>query len=159
PRRAQVYAPPHPPGEVELVAQNGDDTSTRRVLPAGYSYDALYATPDEGPVAGGTVIQIFGTLTSWDTDLVEARVDQEPCTTTAVVSPTELSCMVPKGTPGAKSISVVTSEGTTTALDACTYQDSSDGFKGGLSGAPLADTLCVLAFDNFTGDPLVGATV
>jgi hypothetical protein len=159
PTRAQVYAPPHPPGEVELVAQNGDDASTRRVLPAGYSYDALYASPDEGPVAGGTVIQIFGTLTTWDTDLVEARVDQKPCTTTVAVSATELSCMVPKGTPGAKSISVVTSEGTTSALDAFTYQDSSDGFKGGLSGAPLAGKIRVLAFDNFSGDPLVGAAV
>jgi hypothetical protein len=159
PATIQVTAPPGPPGEVDVIAQNGDDESTRRSLVAGYTYDALYATPDNGPVAGGTVISIFGTGTTWDQDVEEARVDQKPCTTLDVIGPTELRCTVPKGTPGAKSISVITSNDTTTALDAYTYQDSEDGFKGGLGGDPIAGGLRVLVYDNFTGDPLPAAHV
>jgi hypothetical protein len=160
PARLQVNAPEGEPGAVDLVTQNGDDESTRRVLPAGYTYDALYAIPDNGPVAGGTVITIFGRNTNWDQDLDNAFVDNKPCTTLNVVAPDELSCTVPQGTQGTKSISVSsTSEPTITALDAYTYQDSADGFKGGLSGQPLAGQLRVLAYDNFSGDPLTGAHV
>ena len=159
PTRVQVSAPAHQPGQVDVSAQNGDDASTRRSLVAGYTYDALYAQPDEGPVAGGTVITIVGVGSSWLSDLGEARVDQKPCTTLQALSDTELSCTVPKGTPGTKSISVTTSQGTSTALDAYTYQDSSDGFKGGLSGAPLAGSLKVLVYDNFSGTPIPGAHV
>jgi IPT/TIG domain len=159
PTRIQVTAPPGAPGEVDVSAQNGDDDSTRRALPSGYSYDALYASPDNGPVAGGTVINIFGTGTTWDEDIEEARVDQKPCTTLQVVSATELICTVPQGTPGTKSISVKTANETLTALDAYSYQDSDDGFKGGLGGDPIAGTLRVLAYDNFSGDPIPGAHV
>jgi IPT/TIG domain-containing protein len=159
PTRAQVNAPPGDPGAVDVIAQNGDDDSTRRTLPGGFAYDALYAVPDTGPVAGGTVIAIFGKDTSWDTDLVDARIDNKPCTTLQAVAPDELSCTVPKGTPGAKAISVTDSQGTTTVLDAYTYQDSEDGFKGGLSGDALAGQLRVLAFDNISGEPLEGAHV
>jgi len=159
PTRIQVTAPAGSPGEVDLVAQNGDDESTRRSLPAGYSYDALYASPDDGPVAGGTVISIFGTGTTWDQDVEEARIDQKPCTTLDVLGPAELRCTVPKGTPGTKSISVITSSDTTTALDAYTYSDSDDGFKGGLGGAPLAGKIRVLVYDNLSGDALGAAHV
>ena len=44
-------------------------------------------------------------------------------------------------------------------LDGYTYEDSTNGFKGGLSGAPLAGNLKVLVYDNYTGDPVVGAFV
>ncbi len=160
PTRVQVSAPAHAAGVVDVSAQNGDDASTHRSLVAGYTFDALYAEPKEGPVAGGTVIKIVGTGSQWLTTLEEARVDQKPCTTIQVLSDTEVSCTVPKGTPGTKSISVTTtSEGVTSALDAYTYQDSSDGFKGGLGGAPLAGTLKVLVYDNFSGTPIPAAHV
>ena len=42
-------------------------------------------------------------------------------------------------------------------LDAYTYQDSDNGYKGGLCGAPLAGHLKVLVYDNYTGAPLAGA--
>jgi hypothetical protein len=158
PSHVQVDAPPGPAGPVELSAQNGDDESTRRTLPAGYSYDELYAMPASGPMAGGTVVTIFGQDTSWDETSV-ARIDQQACTTSTLVSPTELQCTVPQGTAGAKSISVTTGSDTAIALDAYTYEDSSEGYKGGLSGAPLAGLLSVMVFDNYTGSPIPGATV
>ncbi|HZO16746.1 MAG TPA: IPT/TIG domain-containing protein, partial [Polyangiaceae bacterium] len=159
PARVQVNAPPGDPGAVEVTAQNGDDASTKRTLPGGYTYDALYAVPNNGPVAGGVIISIFGKDTHWDQGAVEARIDNKPCTTLNVVGPEELACMVPKGTPGTKSIGVYQGSDGITALDAFTYSDSDNGFKGGLSGGPLAGQLRVHAYDNFSGDALEGAHV
>jgi len=159
PTRVQVSTPAADPGTVEIRAQNGDDASTARSLADAYTYEPLYVEPNSGPVAGGTVITIFGKNTTWDEDLIEARVDQESCVTLDVVTAEQLSCTVPQGTGGTKSVSVLTSTGTITALDAYTYEDSADGFKGGLSGAPLAGTLKVLVYDNFGGNPLAGAHV
>ncbi|WP_437650259.1 IPT/TIG domain-containing protein [Sorangium sp. So ce362] len=158
PSRVQVAAPPGEAGPVELAAQNGDDTSTRRSLPGGYVYDALYASPSSGPISGGTTIELVGQSTRWDATTV-ARIDQKPCTSLAVDGPTRLVCTVPQGTPGAKTISVTTGDDTILVLDGYTYEDSQNGYKGGLSGAPLAGRLKVLAYNNFTGDPIPGARV
>ena len=158
PTVVQVDVPPGTAGPVDVSAQNGDDASTRRTLPAGYSYDQLYALPSNGPMAGGTVISIYGQGTSWDQSSV-GRVDQKLCTVSAPISPTELQCTVPQGTAGTKSISVTTGADQVSALDAYTYLDSSEGFKGGLSGAPLDGLLSVMVFDNYTGSPIPGATV
>ena len=65
PTRLQIIAPPGTAGPVTLSVQKGDDASTRRELPGGYAYDALYANPAIGPVAGGTVIEIIGQGTSF----------------------------------------------------------------------------------------------
>lgn len=159
PTAVQVSAPPHEPGVVDVIAQNGDDASTLRTLPQAYTYDHLYAQPDKGPTAGGTQITIFGYNTSWDTDLEEVLIDQQPCTAVQVIAPDILECTVPQGTPGAKPIDVVTSAGNIAALDAYTYADSEDGFKGGLSGQALDGQLKVLVYDNFSGFPIPGGHV
>ena len=159
PTKVQVNTPPGDPGEVDLTTQNGDDESTRRTLAAGYTYDHLYADPDNGPVAGGTVVIIYGKDTSWDSDFVEARIDQQPCTTSEVLASDQIRCTVPLGTPGTKGISVQTSDDTFSALDAYTYQDSEDGFKGGLGGDPIAGNLRILVYNNFTGLPIPAAHV
>jgi len=156
--RIQVTAPPGERGPVDLTTQNGDDESTNRTLAGGYAYDAFLTDPSSGPVAGGTEIRIIGQGTSWDAD-TEAFVDNEPCSSLAFVSPTELTCIAPQGTPGAKSVRVASADETISVLDAYTYEDSSDGYKGGLSGDPLAGTLRVLVYNNFTGDPIPGALV
>ncbi|MGK3971678.1 IPT/TIG domain-containing protein [Sorangium sp. So ce118] len=158
PSRVQVVAPPGAAGPVELKVQNGDDGSTRRALPGGYVYDALYASPSSGPISGGTTIEIIGQGTQWDATTV-ARIDQKPCASLAVEGPTRLLCTVPQGTPGAKTISVTTGDETILVLDGYTYEDSVNGYKGGLSGAPLAGRLRVLVYNNFTGDPIPGARV
>ncbi|WP_437931038.1 IPT/TIG domain-containing protein [Sorangium sp. So ce291] len=158
PSRVQVVAPPGAAGPVELTVQNGDDESTRRALPGGYVYDALYASPSSGPISGGTTVELIGQGTQWDATTV-ARIDQKPCTSLAVEGPTRLLCTVPQGTPGAKTISVTTGDETILVLDGYTYEDSANGYKGGLSGAPLAGRLRVLVYNNFTGDPIPGARV
>jgi hypothetical protein len=160
PNKVQVTTPQHAPGAVDVTTQNGEDKSTQRKLPGAYTYDALYADPDTGPVSGGTVITIFGSGNKWDKEpMVDATVDGKHCVALSVLGPDSLSCTVPKGTPGTKAIRVNTSGGAIDAFDAYTYQDSHDGFKGGLGGKKLAGKLTVLAFDNFTGDAIPGAHV
>ncbi len=158
PTELQVVAPPGMAGPVDLSVQDGADASTKRTLAGGYAYDALYAVPSSGPVAGGTVIQILGQGTAWDATTV-ARIDQKKCTTLQVDSPTLLTCTVPSDTQGSKTISVTTGSETILVLDAYVYADSTDGFKGGLSGAPLAGQLTVLVYDNYSGEAVPGAAV
>lgn len=150
--------PPGTAGPVNLIVQDGSDASTRRTLPGGFVYDALYASPNSGPVAGGTVIQIIGQGTAWDATTT-AKIDQLPCTTLTLDSPTQLTCTVPADTQGGKTITVVTGSETLLVLDAYTYEDSTNGFKGGLSGSPLAGKLTVLVYDNYSGDAIPGALV
>jgi hypothetical protein len=158
PSRVQVSAPPSKAGAVDISVQNGGDASTRRTLIGGYTFDALYAAPGSGPIPGGTVIEIIGQGTAWDATTV-ARIDQKPCTTLKVVSPTVLECTVPPGSPGSKTISVTTGSETILVLDAYSYEDSDNGYKGGLSGAPIAGAVTVLAYNNYTGTPIPGAHV
>jgi len=156
--RVQVTAPPGARGPVDLSTQNGDDDSTLRTLAGGYAYDALYADPSTGPVSGATEITIVGQGTNWDTDTV-AFIDNLPCQSMTITGKTEIECVVPKGTPGAKAVRVDGGDETITVLDGYTYEDSADGYKGGLSGEPLDGSLRVLVYDNFTGDALAGANV
>ncbi len=154
--RVQVTAPPGTRGPVDVSAQNGDDVSTLRSLAGGYVYDALYADPSSGPVAGGTEISIVGQGTAWDAS-TQAFIDEKPCASLTVVSGTELLCVTPKGTPGAKVVRVEGGDETIDVIDGYTYEDSSDGFKGGLSGDPIDGSVRVLVYDNITGDPIPGA--
>lgn len=159
PTRLQITVPPGQAGPVPLTVQKEDDTSTRRTLTGGYAYDAVLAIPSSGPVAGGTVIEIAGSGTNFSANTI-AKIGGKACATLTVNSPTSLTCTVPKGTAGAKPISVDPGDGKPiVVLDGYTYEDSSNGFKGGLSGAPLAGNLKVLVYDNFTGDPVPGAVV
>lgn len=158
PTRVQVAAPPAEAGPVDVIAQNGDDESTRRTLAGAYHYDALYAVPSSGPVAGGSQIRILGQGTAWGDGTV-ATIDQNPCTELSVTSPTELLCTVPQGTPGAKPVTVTQGVDSIVVLDAYTYEDSANGFRGGLSGDPLDGTIKVLVYNNYTGDAVPGAHV
>jgi len=158
PGRVQVTAPPGTAGPVDLTVQNGDDASTRRTLPGGYAYDALYAVPSSGPISGGNTVEILGQDTAWDATTV-AKIDQKPCASLTVESPTRLICEVPQGTPGAKTVAVTTGDEALLVLDGYTYEDSTNGYKGGLSGAPLAGELKVLVYNNYTGDPIPAAKV
>jgi hypothetical protein len=156
PSRVQVNAPPGLAGPVDLTVQNGDDESTRRTLAGGYVYDPIFAVPSSGPIAGGTAIDIYGQGTAWDQTTI-AKIDLKPCSALTVVSPEHLTCIVPQGTPGSKTVSVATGDQAINILDGYTYEDSTNGYKGGLSGNALAGKLKVLVYSNFTGDPIPGA--
>lgn len=156
--RVQVVVPPGQAGPVDVSVQNGSDASTRRSLLGGYEYDAFYADPKSGPTSGGTLVKLFGQGTKWN-DKVKVLVDFQPCTDVVVASGTELTCKTPKSTPGTKPIRVTTEDGVSVdVLDAFTYGDSDNGFKGGLSGDPLKGELKVIALDGYFGTVLPGAT-
>lgn len=156
--RVQVLVPPGTAGAVDVTAQNGKDSSTKRTLIGGYEYDAFYAEPKSGPTSGGTLVKLHGQGTKWS-GKVEVLVDFMPCTDVVVVSATELECKTPQSTPGTKPIRVTTEDGVKVdVLDAFTYGDSDNGFKGGLSGKPLGSQLKVISLDGYTGEVLPGAT-
>lgn len=159
PKRVQVVVPPGVAGAVDVTTQNGEDDSTRSKLAGGYEYDRFYAQPSSGPVSGGTVITLFGQGTDWS-ETTAVLVDQKPCEPVKLEGPTQLSCPTPPGTPGTKPIRVVTGDGVVVdVLDAFTYGDTDNGYKGGLSGEPLSGELRVLALDAYSGDAIPGATV
>jgi hypothetical protein len=158
-KRIQVTTPAGEAGLVTVVAQNGDDRSTRVELTDGFAYDAFRAEPSSGPTSGGTLITVHGQGTSFDED-TEVSIDREPCEIETVVSATELVCRTPAGTPGAKALRVTSGDGVSVdVLDAFTYGNSDNGFRGGLSGNPLDGNLKVLVLNSVTGDALPGAWV
>ncbi len=168
-KKIQVVTPPGDPGPVEVRVQNGDDGSTKRALPGGYTYDAFYAEPDSGPTSGGTKVRVLGSGTSWSAG-TQVKIGDKPCEGVQVLSPTELTCTTAAAPPGSRSLTVIDAGGAATSvLDAFVYADSDNGFRGGLSGDPLpapppegqppVGSLRVLAFDSYTGAPLVGARV
>lgn len=159
PTRIQVVVPPGEPGPVDVRAQNGDDASTSRVLSGGYTYDSFYTEPSNGPTTGGTLIRIRGRGTQWD-DATEVLVGDLPCLSREALSATEIECATPPHPAGAVSVSVGESGlSPEVVYDAFTYADSDNGFKGGLSGAPLDGTLKVAAYNAYTGDPIPSAHV
>jgi IPT/TIG domain-containing protein len=157
PQRIQVTVPPGHAGAVDVTVQNGSDESTLAVLPGGYSYDAFYASPDSGPTSGSTQITLYGDGTRWN-QATKVSIDQKPCVVTEVISKTELRCTTPAGTPGSKAIRVSTAVDVD-VLDAFVYSNSDNGFKGGLSGNALVDSLRVLVLNNITAEGVPGATV
>lgn len=157
--RAQVVVPSGAPGSVSLTVQNGDDASTRRVLPQAYTYETYFANPATGPTSGGTIITLAGEGTTWR-DGTTVAIDRKPCLDVVVLSETELRCRTPASTPGAKVVQVTLPDGSAEEITSgFTYVDSDNGFRGGLSGQPLSDELKVLALNSFTGDPIPSATV
>jgi len=156
PTRAAIITPPGPPGFVDVTIRD-EATARERVLKNGFYYDAIVVVPDSGATSGGTRIRINGSGTSWAPGTT-VTIDGKPCDDVQVSSPTELECVTPIGTPGAKDV-VVTPPGgdPIQARDAFTYSDSVDGYRGGLSGGALAGRIKVLAFNSWTGAPIPGA--
>ena len=168
-KKIQVVTPPGGPGEVEVRVQNGDDASTLRKLPGGYTYDAFFADPDNGPTSGGTKVRLTGKSTAWAAG-TKVKIGDKECYDLQLQGPTLLTCVAAAAPPGSRSITVTTPDGqATSVLDAFVYSDSDNGYKGGLSGEKLpppppvgsaaVGSLRVLAFDSYTGAPLVGARV
>lgn len=156
--RVQVTAPPGAAGAVDLSTQNGDDASTLRTLAGAYTYDAFFLSPNEGPVSGGTRVDVIGQGTAWDAT-TKIYVDLKECGDLEITTPELASCTVPAGTQGVKTVRAVTGGETILVADAYTYADSDNGYKGGLSGDPLAGKLRVLVYDNFTGDAVPATNV
>ncbi len=159
PTRIQISVPAGAPGDVDVRVQNGNDQSTSRTLPAGYSYDAFYADPSSAPTSGGTIIQLMGMHTGW-VDGTTVTIGESPCEDLQVKSAEQIQCKVPAHMAGSVAITAqVPGQSPIVVYDAFTYADSDNGFKGGLSGAALSGALRVGAFNAYTGDPIAAATV
>jgi hypothetical protein len=143
--RVQVTVPAGTPGSVALITQIGDDVSTRRVLDQAYLYDAFYASPEQGPMSGGSVITLYGLGTSWDVT-TRVSIDQQACDVVEVRgapgSAQELDCRAPANTEGRKTITVSTGATVDSVLGGFLYEPGSTSL-GGLSGQPLAGRLNV----------------
>jgi hypothetical protein len=157
PSRAQVVVPAGAPGPTDVKTQIAADTSTARTLVDGYVYEDFYADPSTGPTSGGTIIHLYGQGTAWSAGTA-VTIDNAPCEPIEIVSATELTCTTPKGTAGAKSITV-TADKVSVVREGFTYADTNNGFRGGLAGNRLNSTLKVLVLDDFTGAPIPGAYV
>ncbi|CAN5912866.1 hypothetical protein BH11MYX4_BH11MYX4_09700 [soil metagenome] len=159
PTRAAIVTPAGPPGFVDVRIRD-EATAKERTLKNGFYYDAFVVQPDSGATSGGTRITLTGSGTSWSAVGTSVAIGGVPCTSVIVASPTRLECLTAAGAPGAKDVTVATADGKMLqARDAFTYSDSPDGYRGGLSGGALSGRLRVLAFDAFTGTPIVGAKV
>lgn len=155
--RLAIEVPPGKPGPAEVRVRNVA-TAEERVLAEGFTYDAFVVRPDTGATSGGTRVAIEGSGTTFATGTTVA-IGGKPCTEVSVADPTHLTCLTPESTAGAKDVVVTSGVDRIQARDAYTYNDSVDGYRGGLSGGVLAGRLKVLAFDSYTGKPLAGGTV
>ncbi len=158
--RLQVAVPPGTPGVVAITTQNADDAATRRSLADAYSYDTFFATPEQGPSSGGSIITLIGAGTSWDA-ATKVHVDREPCEVLevrgAAGGPQELDCRTPPGSEGQKSISISQGDLVDTVSGAFSYEPGAV-LTGGLSGAPLGTELTVHVSAP-GGSPVAGAYV
>lgn len=163
PNRIQATTPPGRPGPTDVVVQNGDDESTRRVLKEGYEYDAFVVEPNAGPTTGGSLITLTAAEQSWDED-TRVTIDLEPCSVEEVKQNSagswQLTCRTPPGTPGKKVVTVETGEDQATSVaGAFAYSDYASEYEGGLSGDALEEQLEVRVLNSLTGAPLPGASV
>ncbi len=157
PTRAAVTMPPGKPGPVDVMVRD-DKTAKERVLPAGFTYDAIHLVPETGSTTGGTRVAIEGSGTSW-ADGTAVTIDGKPCADVQVVDATHLLCTTGADSPGSKDVLVTAQDkSTVSARDAFTYGDSADGYRGGLSGGALSGQIKVLALDAWTGMAIPGAT-
>lgn len=161
PTRAAIETPPGPPGFVDVRIRD-EATAKERVLKNGFYYDAFVVEPSSGATSGGTRIAITGSGTTWSAG-TKVAIGGAECLSPNVVSPTRIECATPASTPGVKDVTVTTPDGKSLqARDAYTYSDSTDGYRGGLSGGAISATngrVKVLAFDSFVGTPILDAYV
>ena len=87
-------------------------------LPIAFPPTITSVSPSGGPTTGGTTISVGGT--NFPT-LIVVSVGGNLCLNIVVQSPTSLTCNVPPGTEGAKSVQVSTATGNDTLAGAFTY--------------------------------------
>ncbi len=156
PTRAAITTPPGAPGPADVKVRN-DITALERTLPQGFLYDAIALTPTTGATTGGTRLAIQGSGTTWALGTT-VTVDGAACTNVQVVDTTHLFCTTPADTHGAKDVVVTAQDASSVqAREAFTYDDSPDGYRGGLTGGALNGHLKVLVLDAWTGFAVPGA--
>jgi hypothetical protein len=156
PLTAAVLTPPGAPGPADVTIRD-DSKALTATLPAGFFYDSFVLEPNSGATSGGTRVALTGSGTHWVSGTTVA-IDGKACTSVTVADNTHLQCLTPKDTQGTKDVLTTDPDGTVLqAREAYTYDDSFDGYRGGLSGGALAGNLTVLVLDSWLGEPIPGA--
>lgn len=153
--RLVVAAPSGFPGAVDVTIEDG---TRRSRLAEAYTYDAFYADPTTGSIAGGTRITLHGQNTAW-TGSTTVMIDSSPCANLMFVGPNELSCSVPAHAQGGVPITVTTGSEVITVGNAFTYYEASDPNNGGFGGGHISGSINVAVLNILTGDAIPGAFV
>jgi hypothetical protein len=158
PARAAVVIPPGKSGPVDVTVRD-EATGRERTLPSGFVYDPFVVEPASGATTGGTRIRVRADEARFAAGTT-VTIAGKPCTDVVVEDNQTLACTTPPNAPGAADVVVaVTALPPLQVRDAFAYNDSPDGFRGGLAGGALSGRLRVIALDGFTGLPLEGGHV
>jgi len=154
-RRLTVRPPAGRPGEVEVSVELG---GRRAVLPNGYRYDAIYADPPDGSIAGGTRITVHGMGTHFS-GATTVTLDGAPCVDVQVSAPERLSCTTPAHPEGRAALAVETGDERINVPEAYLYIDNPESTRGGLGGGPIEGSINVTVLAGATGDGIPNALV
>lgn len=151
-----VVTPAGTPGAVDVKVTCGAHNVR---LINGYAYDSVFMDPSSGPTAGGTLVKIFGTSTSFASGM-KLSLGGKAMTEVTVAGATAMSAKTPAGTAGLVELVVGDSKGTSiTVKEAFNYYVSTNPKSGGLGGGPIKGTLTVSVLDSATRAPIDGAAV
>ena len=133
------------PADVEVT------TGKYKVVSKGaFSYDPVYLDPASGPTAGGTLVEVYGTGTTFKTGM-KLTLGGAAMTDVEVLSATRLRAKTPVGASGLADLAVGTK---LTVREAFRYYVSTNPAGGGLGGGPIKGTLTVSVLDANTRAPL-----
>ena len=155
--RLQITLPAGEPGPADVTVRVGARETT---LPGGYTYDQLAVEPTQGPVSGGTVLDIQGSGTAFE-EGDQVFIGGVACDALEIVSATRLSCRTPPSPVGTFDVELRRAvDGSAIVVeDGFTYFDSTDPFGGGLGGGPAEGSINISVIDAFTGLPVPDAYV
>lgn len=156
--RATFLMPAGTPGLATVEAFDTANGASAKLRDA-FEYDAFVVTPSTGALGGGTRVVLHAKGAQY-TGTPNVRFGAKLCTDVTVVDAERLSCLTPANPAGPVPVTIA-APGAPEALvsEAFRYEDSPDGYRGGLSGGALAGSLKVLVLDATTGFPLPGARV
>ncbi len=155
--RIAIVLPAGEPGPADVEVTQGDETVVRE---NGYTYDSFYVEPERGSIAGGTLLNVYGSGTTFE-EGDEVLVGGVPCADVEIISETHLRCVTPAGAAGSADVEVRSGgDGEDiTVEDAFEYYESSDPRNGGLGGGPIAGSITVTVVDAILGLPVPEAYV
>jgi hypothetical protein len=159
--RIAIVVPAGAVGPADVTVTQGDATVT---LHAGYLYNALSVSPNQGSAAGGTLVDLNVSGATLSDDSV-VFFDGVACTEYRLQSPQHASCKTPPHAAGAVDV-IATAPGagasdppSLIAPMAFSFVDTIDAANGGLSGGPIDGTLNVTVVDYDAGNVIANAFV
>jgi len=140
--RLQIVVPAGKVGPADVSVKKGEMTA---VLPDGFVYNALAASPQEGAVAGGSLVDLTASSGSFASDVV-VEFGGVACTDLNRTSPQRLTCKTPAHAAGVVDVvarSPSDSSAELIAQQGYTFIETANAVDGGLSGDPIEGTLNV----------------